>query len=117
MRKSGIILIFVGLAALLVALVLNKPFQRKHHEKKHANETFVSVDFQDAEELYQMGHPLDALEIIHRHENDLEYYSENGKKWVDLFIDVSTATRNSNQLVLLYEVFPEAFENNERASL
>ena len=117
MRKSGIIIIFVGLGALLVALVLNKPFQRKYQQKKHANETFVNADFQDAEELFQMGHPVEALEIIHRHEDDLEYHSENGQKWVDLFIDVSTATRNSHQLVFLYEVFPEAFENNERAAL
>jgi len=116
MRKSGLFLIIVGLGALFLALVFNKPFLKKHQETNIPTPV-ASADFTEAEELLETGHPTEALAIIHTHDQDLEYSTEAGKKWVDLFIDTSTATRNGPQLVILYEAFPQAFKNKEKASL
>jgi len=79
--------------------------------------TASNDELSEVRQLLDDGDTSKALKIIHSHESELEYNSEKGKKWVDLFIEASNATHNYPQIIVLFEHFPKAFEKNEQAAL
>lgn len=118
MRKSGIVFIIIGLGGLLLLATIANWKSLKHSFKTEVkSKTENLADLQKAQDLLDQGEPIEALKVIHEHEDDIEYRTDTGKKWVQLFIDASTSVRDYPQLVILYESFPKAFEDNEKGSL
>ena len=66
MRKTGIIIILVGLGALLLIFVLNKPLMNKFRtasqQTTSSNEAIVAAQ-KEVRELIDAGHLKEALEI------------------------------------------------------
>lgn len=74
-------------------------------------------DFRQASILFEQGHAEEALNQLQSHGEMFTYETPNGKKWVDLAVDVNTALLDDGQLMLLFRHFPEAFKGREKASL
>lgn len=74
-------------------------------------------DFWQAASLFQKEEYEKVLKYLQRHEKELSYSTPNGKKWVDLAVDVNNALLNDTRLTLLYTHFPEPFNTREVASL
>ncbi len=74
-------------------------------------------DQQKVGELLKDNKPAEALAIIKKYENFITPNTPEGKKWVDLLIEGSEKEHNVQQLVLLYDYFPEQFENRENAAI
>lgn len=90
--------------------------------KKNASNRIIPTeqqgeDFVKAQEFMESGHPEEALKIIQRHKQEMESLSENGTRWLDLFIAASEEMRDVSQLVHLFEFFPEIFKEKEGPSL
>lgn len=117
MRKSVIIVVICCLGALLFAVVANWPGIKHAIDVKFKNQVSEASEIQRSELLFKEGDVEGALKIIHDHEDALDYHTDIGKKWVDLLINISGATRNASQVITLYDNFPQAFEGNEKSSL
>ncbi len=76
-----------------------------------------SQDFEKAARLLEQSHPEQALEIIQQYKSQIETLSPQGLKWLDLFIAASFESRDIQQLIYLFEFFPEIYKENENASL
>lgn len=75
------------------------------------------ADIARTEKLLSQGKVEDALKIIHAYEDEISMRSELGQKWLNLLIEASQQTANYAQLILLYEAYPKAFDENEKASI
>lgn len=69
------------------------------------------------QELLNQDKADEAMEIIQRYSDSVDNHSEIGKQWLELLIRASAATYNTQQLVVLYEYYPKAFEGQEKAAL
>lgn len=92
-------------------------FQDKPKTLLGADSSQAEEDFKQAVALFEEGYAEEALKYLHNNEEKFSYENENGKKWVDLAIDVNTALYGNVHLTTLYCHFPEAFKNREKASL
>jgi len=70
-----------------------------------------------ARKLLDEFHPKEALTIIRQHEAEINDLSQTGKQWLDLFIKASSQLHDTEQLAILYDYFPKAFQNHEKAVL
>ncbi|HEV8052736.1 MAG TPA: hypothetical protein VGP47_09585 [Parachlamydiaceae bacterium] len=77
----------------------------------------INLDLQQAERLIISARPIEALAILSGISPTIDLSSLDGKEWLRLLVDAYAATDNQNQLILLYNQFPEALEANEHASL
>ncbi len=117
MRKFGIVfglLITVFAISLGIALL---PEIRERGPNLQADELQQAVDYDNALELLKTGKTEEALEIVHKYKGEIESHSENGIKWMELFILGSEETKDIPQLIVLFEFFPEIFKEHESASL
>ncbi len=74
-------------------------------------------DFETAQELLAGSEPEEALKIIYKYRTQIEDMTPMGLKWMELFIQASVDTRDIQQLVVLFNFFPEIFKEHENASL
>lgn len=58
-----------------------------------------------------------VLDFLKHHAPDIDLSSEIGKKRLELLIEKYSLTNSTEEITLLYEYFPEVFEQNEHASL
>lgn len=65
-------------------------------------------------ETYKMQSSLDFLK---EHAPDIDLSTEIGKKRLDLLIEQYTNSESHDEIILLYEYFPDAFDYKEFASL
>lgn len=119
MRKIGILatVVICCVAVLGGAVYLTNDSGKKKKtitlEDKAAEEAYIHR----ANQLLYQGRVEDALKIIHAHEGQINVKTELGRQWLDLLIESCVKTANYSQLIILYETYPQAFKNNEKASL
>lgn len=77
----------------------------------------INLDIQQVQRLLATARPIEALAILSGLSPTVDLSSADGKEWLHLLVDAYAATDNQNQLVLLYNQFPETVESNEHASL
>lgn len=107
---AGILILGTTLGSNVVAFW---PFSSSEQHDS-AQET---QDLEKAKQLLAASQPEKALTLIKTYKDQISDKTENGKQWMDLLIQASTETRNTPQLIILYEKFPKAFENRESAAL
>ncbi len=117
MRKSVLTILICSLGALSFVAAANWNELKEAYHRALNTSTSPPESLQKAEDALQQGDLDAALSIIQKNEDALEYHTENGKRWVALLLNISSATGNVPQLVVLYDNFPEAFENDEKLSL
>jgi thioredoxin-like negative regulator of GroEL len=119
MRKSVIVtLIIIGGALIGLAVAYNPYMKEKFKNLGFANNAKQEAeDLQKAKDLLYNGKPDEALSIIHRHTGEIEKQTEVGQQWMALLIKANVETLNKQQLLLLWEHSPQAFKDNEVASL
>lgn len=61
--------------------------------------------------------PEEALPIIRRYQEQIDSDSSTGKQWLALLIRASEQLHDNEQLAILYDYFPRAFDDNEKAVL
>jgi len=83
--------------------------EKAHEKEKH--------DLQLVELYIAQNNWLDASRVIRQYQEQIETYSPNGKRWLELLIHVSRKQGNLSQLMVLHRSFPYAFENSEESSL
>lgn len=74
-------------------------------------------DLQLAEKYLQNAEPERSLPIIHKHQKEMQNYTSEGKKWLKLFVDASTALNDTDQLILIFQFRPDIFKENEKGAL
>jgi len=117
MRNFGI---FIGLLMAALTCALCAAFFQSE-KSDIANpvkpEDVEAYDLMKATELFDTGNYEESLMIVQDHKNEIEQLSENGLRWLELFIKGSEATKDVPQLIALFEFFPEVFKEKEEASL
>lgn len=117
MRKIPIFAAAI-LGTIATIIGISRYVSKDHVEEIQTTKSVTANDeLSEVRQLLDDGDTSKALKIIHSHESELEYNSEKGKKWVDLFVEASNATHNYPQIIALFEHFPKAFEKNEQAAL
>ncbi len=99
------------------SFVASTPTTKKFDSTGGLRADEANVNLKKATLLLKQGEIDQVLNILKAYEDSLEYSSTAGKKWVNLYIDVSIASGNYSQLVKLYLKFSEPFWTNESASL
>lgn len=74
-------------------------------------------ELQRATELLADLKPEEALPIIRRYQDEIDSDSKTGKQWLALLIQASEQLHDTEQLTILYDYFPRAFDTNEKAAL
>lgn len=74
-------------------------------------------DMLKAQILLSKSKPYEALLVIKKHEDKVNNQTSDGKRWLELLITASEETPSPSQLQVIYEYFPEEFENREKAAL
>lgn len=74
-------------------------------------------DLQRTKELLNESKTEEALSLIEKYAEEVNYNNETGREWLDLLIRASDATGNLQQLIILYDYYPKAFEGHEKAAL
>jgi hypothetical protein len=109
-----------GIAIAVVAIIIGARIAPKTNETQDSPRISAEQemeDFNKAQKLMAGDQPEEALEIIYSYKPSIETLSPQGLRWMELFIEGSVKTRDSNQLIALYEFFPEIFKEKEEASL
>lgn len=118
MRKIGILTIIVLCGAMIVGGVIYFTHARKDQKSVVVKDKLKEqADLERTGRLLSQGKVEDALTIIHNYEDEIGTKTDNGRKWLDYLISASMKSANFGQLIILYEAYPRAFENNELASL
>lgn len=74
-------------------------------------------ELQQAERLLNSSRSLEALAILSRIAPSIDLDTYDGTEWLRLVVDAYSATDNKQQLVLIFNQFPEALSYNEQAAL
>lgn len=74
-------------------------------------------DMLKAQILLSKSKPYEALLVLKKHEDKINNQTLEGKKWLDLLITASEETPSPSQLQVIYEYFPDEFQNREKAVL
>lgn len=119
MKKIGVVsAIIVGIVLIFTAgLYLTEKTPQESAEGQQTNAVQEKEDLAKTKKFLSEEKVLDALEIIHNYESKVSLSTPEGRQWLNLFIDAAIQSRNFEQLVLLYEIFPQAFNNNESTSI
>lgn len=114
MRK---IIISSAIVLTLAILLAYFYWPRPVEESSYRPET-ESSEYERAKELLEKTNaPSAALNIILKHDKELQKKTEMGSKWRDIYIKANTEKKNVTPLIYLYQYFPESFKNNENAAL
>jgi thioredoxin-like negative regulator of GroEL len=118
MRRFGILLL-VLVIGILATLGIAYRHRLLHRAPVHApvNKEEEALDLKEAQKLLDEGKPTEALAIINRYAWEIEQNVATSQQWLKLLIKASTETEDIVQLVGLYQYFPAAFQNDEKASL
>lgn len=119
MRKIGLLATIVVCIAIILGGVIyfmQPPTAGNKAPVSHDRAT-EEAEISKAQQLMSSGKVEDALAIIHNYEDQINPKTDLGRQWLDLLIESSMKTANFSQLILLYEAYPRAFDNNERAIL
>lgn len=116
--KSQLILVLI-LSCLIAALgLLFLVYQdQKEKELKVEREIKSKKDLGYAEEALQSKKPLDALSYAKQHLDEIYSGSGLSKDWLELCIKASQELKDSRFLASIYDLYPEAFKDNEKACL
>lgn len=117
MRKFGVIF---GLIGLVIATSLGITFWSALHDDKVVklrNTEQENTDLQKAQQLVAIDKADEALPIIQKYKNQIESASPMGLKWLDVYIKTLEKEKNTEDLSNLFDFYPNAFKNNEDASL
>lgn len=118
MGKIGILATAVVSGAIVlggIVYVKNSPAQEKKAVTK--DRATEEGDLRRAEKLMSQGKVEEATKIIHSYEDEISVRTELGRRWLDLLIASCMKSGNYAQLMILYEAYPQAFENNEKAAI
>lgn len=115
MRRLTILIIVIlcGLAALGYFYV---PKIKNALAAKGPGKEEEQVDIAKVQVLLSQSKPQEALEIIKKYEGVLNFQTERGKQWLDLLITASEEAPSPQELYILHEYFPEAFNNHEKGA-
>lgn len=75
------------------------------------------ADMKMAEKFLYNEEPERSLPIIHKHKDEMEKDTPEGKKWLNLFVDASTNLNDTDQLLMIYQFSPDAIQNHENGAL
>lgn len=75
------------------------------------------IDMRMAQQYLHNAEPERSLPIIHKYKEEMESDSFEGKKWLQYFIDASTALNDADQLMMIYQFKPDALKDNEQGAL
>jgi len=118
MRKFGYLFFLLGLALLVIVGVAFWPhFEGFFKIDVQPPEERTAADFQKAKLYLDNDEPKEALEIVHQYRREIERNTEEGRRWLNLFIRASEELNDATQLIILYQYRPEAFTAHEKASL
>ncbi|MCB1111255.1 MAG: hypothetical protein H7A37_06590 [Chlamydiales bacterium] len=117
MRKFGLVILLIACAVAILVGLVYMPGAKQIFRPAGTLEQLADEDYTTAKKLLDEGNPAKSLNIIRKHRQEIESNSQDGKRWMDLFIEASVETLDTPQLVILYEYRPEAFENHEKAVL
>lgn len=114
-----VIILFVILILIVLGSIAYVYWPSIEHrlKKMSINKEQQAKDLEKAKELLNQSKPEAALAIIHQYSEAIDNKTETGKEWLDLLIRASEATLNLQQLLILYDYYPKAFESHEKASL
>lgn len=105
------------LLALIALLVVTISYVSWPRISNKLPSEYSQLDKQNARALIQEGKTKAALKIIRKYKNVMDSGSSEGNAWLSLLIDASEASSDANQLALIYEYSPRAFDEREKASL
>lgn len=115
MRTLKILLATGGLATL--CFTSSWSFFHSHqtdHQTDEKNPPSIPQSSKKALEAYKLQN---TLEFLKHHAPDIDLSTDIGKKRLELLIEQYAGTDSYEEITLLYEYFPESFEQNEQASL
>ncbi len=118
MRKLlilGGVLIFVAGFYLAILYMKSKSFHATNQAERTPQEQ--AQDLQRVKELNAELKPLEALQILKNYEGMMSTNSALSKQWLGLFIQANQQVGNAYQLAILYQYYPEEFNNYEKASI
>ncbi len=117
MRKFGVIF---GLIALVIATSLGITFwsaMNNDNVAKIQNDEQETQDLEKVKLLIAADKSYEALPIIQKYRSHSIPLSPNSVKWIDLYIKANEKEKNVDELVTIFDFYPESFRNNEDASL
>jgi len=91
----------------------NKKNMAERVEREERNKWDLAL----AEEALQRSKALEALELAERHEREIAEMTPYGQKWLKVSINAGSKIQDGQFLLALYGLYPEAFKDNETASL
>lgn len=114
-----VITLFIILSLIVIGSIAYVYWPSIEHriKKLTVNKEQQAKDLQKAKELLNQSKPEEAYAIIQQYGDSIDNKTETGKEWLDLLIRASEATLNLQQLVILYEYYPKAFDSHEKAAL
>lgn len=104
------------LAYLFVIMVLGIGFFyliSKNHSNENISSSNHEEDFKKAQSFLDKEMPYEAIAIIKKN----LISSKEEKKWASLLLKASQNIKDSLQLSVIYEYYPDLFDNNENAIL
>lgn len=113
-----LVLVLLGLAGTTAAFVFRSaapsslPRLADNHFQPNSE-----PDLLKAREYLNFGKPEEALAVIQEHAKEIDYKTETGREWLDLFVRASEATVNIPQLIALNDYYPKSFDGHEKAAL
>ncbi|NGX42600.1 MAG: hypothetical protein K940chlam7_00880 [Chlamydiae bacterium] len=116
MRKSGVLFGFFFFFLVILLGVFFVPKMRENARDDKFQQEKQARDYDRTVALIKHSKPEAALEIIHSYKGEIESLSAGGIRWLELFIKVSEVTKDIPQLVVLFEYYPEIFEQHENAA-
>ncbi len=117
MRKP-ILLILVILTALIAAGgYYYWPHFQRSIQGKIPDQEEEAADYAKVKILLAQSKPNDALKIINKYDAVINDKTEQGKKWLDLLLTASEEAPSPQQLLILYQYFPEKITEREKSSL
>jgi|694.fasta_scaffold32219_4 hypothetical protein len=117
MRK--VFILFLVLICILAGSIAYIYWPKIEHRlrKMTINKEQEVKDIQKAKELLNQSKPEEALAIIYKYKDAIDNRTPIGQEWLELLIRASESTLNLQQLMILYEYYPKAFESHEKASM
>lgn len=112
MRRSAVLLLCL-LSIFCGSLIYRKAIWEYFTQEKISLETERQSQV-EVEQLLKQRKPKEALTIIDKYQQQL---LQGDDRWIDLFIQASTATQNSERILWLYEQFPKVAEKSEDIAL
>lgn len=76
-----------------------------------------NAEIQKAMDFLALNEPEKALLLIQQHKAEMEALTPEGIQWLELFVKASFEMKDTAQLTVLFEFFPEIFKDQEAASL